>query len=73
MSPLSTITWGGRKFGGSALNQLCRLVPRPFRIRCLFAAVKWWDRPDLNRDCRFRKPVLYPFKQRPLDSILPRG
>src|SRR5208337_3151619 len=32
----------------------------------------WWDRPDLNRDCRFRKPVLYPFKQRPRKMILAR-
>lgn len=32
----------------------------------------WWDRPDLNRDCRFRKPVLYPFKQRPRKIILTR-
>src|SRR5208283_2820319 len=32
----------------------------------------WWDRSDLNRDCRFRKPVLYPFKQRPRKLILTR-
>ena len=43
------------------------------RRRFAVASEGWWGRPDLNRDCRFRKPVLYPFKQRPRSALLQSG
>jgi hypothetical protein len=49
-----------RARGKTILRQMSFLQVSGLRHRS-----KWWDRPDLNRDCRFRKPVLYPFKQRP--------
>ena len=39
----------------------------------------WYSRPELNRDGRFRKPLLYPFelrerrRERKIEEIAPRG
>lgn len=36
----------------------------------IMSYVAWfkWGHPDLNRESRFRKPVLYPFKRWPLSG-----
>ena len=35
---------------------------RDFRLK--FEVFEWYPRPELNRDLRFRKPLLYPFELR---------
>src|SRR5260370_773026 len=46
-----------------------RRTPRPLRRRDSAASEGtrpsgWYSRPELNRDQRFRKPLLYPFELR---------
>ena len=55
-TPLGTLSLSDRLAGSSKMKRTSLTPP--------LESTGWYPRPDLNRDLRFRKPLLYPVELR---------